>query len=211
MFSKAVIALGLIASATYSYATPITITQTYANVSYYDYGETSGVAYGQAPTDDWIFKGTVDSNAVNISPWADAGAYQLTKLTLTQASLGLLDIEITNAPVLFFYPDRFGFSFNVNGNTPWTVIVYESDHFTGGNTLDEYLALITTPLVNHSYTSFGPQWDGFALEDGRRLYGWGFGLGIPSVSASVPEPTSLALLFLGLGLLTYSMRRNEVK
>jgi hypothetical protein len=199
------------ASATYSHATLITITQTYSNVSYSDYDETSGVAYGQTPTDDWIFKGTVDSNAVNISPWADVGAYQLTKLTLTQASLGLFDSEITNAPVLFFYPDRFGFALNVNGQSPWTVIVYESDHFTNANTLDEYLALITTPLVNDSYTGFGPQWDGFTLEDGRRLYGFGFGLGIPSVSASVPEPTSLALLFLGLGLLTYSMRRNEVK
>lgn len=212
MFRKAVAALGLIAFATYSQATPITITQTYSNVSYYDYGETSGVAYGQAPTDDWIFKGTVDSNAVNISPSAGIGAYQLTKLTLTQASLGLFDIGITNAPVLFFYPDRFGFAFNVYTNTPWTVIVYESNLFMSAHTLDEYLALITTPLVNDSYTSFGPQWDGFALEDGRRLYGWGFGLGTPEVSTvAVPEPASLALLLLGLGLLTYSMRRSEAK
>ena len=104
---------------------------------------------GKLPTDDWIFKGTVDSNAVNISPSAGIGAYQLTKLTLTQASLGLFDIGITNAPVLFFYPEaRFGFAFNVYTNTPWTVIVYESNLFMSAHTLDEYLALITTPLVN---------------------------------------------------------------
>lgn len=210
MFRKAVAALGLIAFAAYSHATPITITQTYSNVHYSDYGVTSGVAYGQAPTDDWIFKGTVDSNAVNISPLA-GGAYHLTKLSLTQASLGLFDIGITNAPVLVFYPDRFAFAFNINGWSPWTVIVYESNHFTSAHTLDEYLALITTPLVNDSYTSFGPQWDGFALEDGRRLYGWGFGLGTPAVSGAIPEPTSLALLLLGLGLLTYGMRRRKAK
>lgn len=208
MFRKEVAALGLMALATNSYATPITITQIYSNVSYYDYGDTSGVAYGQAPTDDWIFKGTVDSNAVDILPSAGIGAYQLSKLTLTQASLGLFDIGITNAPVLFFYPDRFGFAFNVNTYTPWTVIVYDTNRFLSAHTLDEYLALITVPLINDSYTSFGPQWDGFALEDGRRLYGWGFGLGTPAVSTAVPEPASLALLLLGLGLLTYSMRRS---
>lgn len=211
MFRKVMVVLSIIFISTYSYATPISITQTFSNVSYYDYGISTGVGYGQSPTDDWTFKGAVDSNAVNISPWMGISAYQLTSLALTQASLGLFDVGITNAPVLLFYPDRFGFALNVNGWAPWAVIVYEFNHFASANTLNENLALITTPQVNDSYTSFGPQWDGFALEDGRRLYGWGFGLGTPAVSA-VPEPTSAALMLVAaLSMLTVGLRRRKVQ
>lgn len=208
MFRKAVVAFGILIISANLHAGTITLTQTFSNVIYNDYGVSAGVGYGQSPTGDWIFTGTVDSNAVNISPWADVGAYQLTSLTLTQASLGLSNVGITNAPVLFFYPDRFGFALNANGQAPWTVIVYESNHFTGTQSLSGYLGLITQPLVNDSYTSFGPQWDGFALEDGRRLYGWGFGLGTPAVSA-VPLPASLPLLLAGLGTLIVSCRKKS--
>lgn len=208
MFRRSIVGFGLLAFAAYVYAEPITVTQTFSNVSYDNYGITSGVGYGQTPTGDWIFKGTVDSNAANIATYANTGAYQLTNLTLTQASLGLFDVGITNAPVLFFYSDRFGFALNDLGQAPWTVIVYEPDHFASAHTLEQYLALITTPLVNDSYTSFGPQWDGFTLEDGRHLYGWGFGVGTPAVSP-VPVPRSFSLLLVGFGPLAYAMQHRK--
>lgn len=218
MFRRAITALGLAAFAAYSYAAPITITQTYSNISYNDYGVTDGVGYGQATTGDWIFKGTVDSNAANTSPWVGIGgfgAYQLTKLTLTQASLGLFDIGITNAPVLMFFPDFFAFASDPTGGAPFAVMVYEPDHFAGAQTLDDFLSLITPTVVSYTggaYSGFGPQWTGFALDDGRRLYGTAWGLGIPMVeTATVPEPTSLALMLLALGVLSRPMRFRDNK
>jgi hypothetical protein len=198
MFIKSFFAgLGAIAFAACAHAAPITITQTFTDVSFTDYQQ-GGVTEGKVIAGDWIFTGTVDSEAANISSWPDIGAYQLTRLTLTQASLGLFDVGIVNAPVLFFYPDRFGFASNVSTAPPWTVIVYEAGHFSKAHTLAEYLSLSFTPSVTDSYTGFGPQWTGFELEDGRRIHGWGHGTGITNLPA-VPEPAGLALVFAGLG------------
>lgn len=205
---KTILAIGAMGFAAYSHAEPITITQTYSNVDFYEYGVAGGVTQGQTPTGDWIFKGTVDSHAANIATWSDSGAYELTQLTLTQASLGLFDVVITNASTLFFYSDRFGFANTPAGTTPWTVIVYEADHFSTADTLQEYLALATTPAVVDTFTSFGPQWEGFALEDGRRLYGWGFGAATSSISSVVPEPTSLALVLAGFAALVLRAQRR---
>ena len=180
-----------------SYATPIVVTQTFSNVRYDNYGVVDGVAYGQSPTGDWIFKGIVDSNAVDAEPHPNVGIYQLTGLTLTQASLGLFDVEITNAPKMVFGLDRFYFGADSGGSPPWTVIVFDPDHFATGFDLSGYLALLTRPIINDSYTSFGPQWTGFNLADGRHLYGWGFGTGVPSV-AFIPEPASVLILLIGL-------------
>lgn len=207
MLRNVAAALCLVTLTAYSQASPITITKTYSNVIYNDYGVETGVGFGVTPVGDWIFKGTVDSSAANISPWPDIGAYQLSALTLTQASLGLFDIGITNAPVLLFYPDRVAFAFDVNGAPPWTIIVYEPNHFSNAHTLAEYLALLTVPAQNDTFTGFGPQFEGFALADGRRLYGVGNGLGIPSVSAVVPEPSSLVLMLLAVALLCIAGRR----
>ena len=200
MFKEIIATLGMVAFVTHSHAAPITITQTYSNVSYSDYEQISSIAYGAHPSDDWVFKGTVDSDASNLSDSAQFGAYKLSQLTLTQASLGLFDVPIKNSPILFFYTDRFGFANTISGTSPWTVVVYEANHFSSANTLESYLSLATTPSVTDDYTSFGPQWDGFELEDGRRLYGWGVGPASIAVS-SVPEPGSLTLHLLGAGLL----------
>lgn len=211
LLRKAAAAFGLSAIALCSSASPITITQTFSDVLYNDYGVSDGVGYGQTPTGDWIFTATVDSGAPNLSPWSDIGAFPLTSVTLTQASLGLFNMGIVNMPVLFFLPDRFGFANNIDTYPPWTVIVYELGHFSGAHALDEYLALATTPATNDPFTSFGPQWDGFLFADGRSLYGVGNGLGIPMVSAAtVPEPSSALLILLALGLLVHSKRRREL-
>ena len=210
MFKKAMVSLLAVASMVCAYAEPVTITQTFSDVAYNDFwghGGTNSVTHGQSPTGDWIFRGTVDSNAVNISLWSDIGAYQLTSLTLTQASLGLFEATILNAPILLFYPNFFAFTLNIYGGSPWTEIVYENDHFASAHTLQDYLALIMAPSVNESFSGFGPQWEGFEFEDGRRLYGSGAGVGAPAVlSNAVPEPTSLLLWFSAVAALLLSTR-----
>lgn len=207
---KAFLGFALLAS-TAVHAIPITITQTFSNVSYNDFGVTDGLGFGTSPTGDWVFKGTFESDTANISQWGDIGAFQMTSLTLTQASLGLSEVGITNAPVLLFYPDYFGFTANIYGQAPFAVVNYEPNHFLNAHTLNEYLALITQPPAETNiYSGFGPQWTGFALEDGRRIYGSGSGLATVNVAAAVtvPEPSSLALMSISfLGLFTRRLRK----
>jgi len=202
MKSKALLGFAFLA-ATYVHATPIVITQTFSNVIYNDYGVSEGVGYGLASADDWVFKATIDSDAQNVSSWSDIGAFQLTSVTLTQASLGLHEAAITNASVLLFYPDFFAFTANINGAAPFALTSYEPNHFLGAHSLNEYLALITQPLPEtNMFSNFGPQWEGFALDDGRKVYGSGSGFVTTAVEATVPEPSSFALLIVScVGLL----------
>lgn len=169
-----------------------------------------GLAYGKAPFGDWTFKGTVQSNATDIPAHSDYSAYKLSRLTLTQSSLGLDDVVITNAPILLFSADRFSFTTSVYGGAPWAVTVYEDGHFSGAETLWDLLSRATTPAVTDPYNSFGPQWEGFELADGRHLYGWGFGPSSIQVAA-VPEPSPLALLALGLAVVGACGRRLAIQ
>lgn len=211
MFKIAAAGLCALAFSVASHASPITITQTYSNVTFYEYGEPNGVTYGHVPTGDWIFTGTVDSNAVKqSSPYPEFATYQLSSLTVTQASLGLSNVAITNVPELFFYPDRFGFAATQDGAPPWTVMVYEPGHFANGLTLQQDLDLLTNPTSTDPYTSFGPQWTGFDLADGRTLYGWGFGPATVSVSA-VPEPGTLPLMLVALAPLAWRLKRRAAR
>lgn len=198
MLRTFVVALSAAGIASSSYATPITITQTFSDVTFNDYGVVSGVGYGQSPTDPWVFKGVVDSEATRTTLYPGYSAYELTSLTITQASLGLFDVGIRNVPMLFFFPNSFGFAYGPAGSPPWTQTYYDYGHFSAATTLSEDLALITTPYINSDYSSFAPQWDGFELEDGRRIYGWGHAGAASAQVSSVPEPTSLALILIGL-------------
>lgn len=194
-------------------AAPITITQTYHDVAYDDYGVSTGIGYGKSPTGDWIFTATVDSNAADLSTETSYGihGYDLSRLTLTQGSLGLHDAVITNAPVLMFFPDRFAFAATVDGAPPWSVVVYEHAHFAGASSLAEELALVPdTPAVADPYTSFGPQWGGFLFNDGSRLFGWGFGSATVAVS-TVPEPENIALMAASLAILAMASRHLRSK
>lgn len=207
MLRNLVVVLCLLGFGGQAQASLITISQTFSEVAYNDYGVETGIGFGTTPTGDWIFSAVVDSNTANISPWPDVGAFQLTSLTLTQASLGLFGAEIVNAPVLIFYPNLFGFAFDFGGQAPWTRIIYEPDHFASAHTLSEYLALVTIPTEHSLDTGFGPQWTGFTFADGRSLYGMGFGVGIPSViTAVVPEPSGLVLMLLAAAWFAWNRR-----
>lgn len=191
-----------------TFAVPITINQTFHNASYDDYNISSGIGFGLQPSADWIFSGTVDSGAADIDP-SPSASFLLTSLTLTQTDLGLINVRIVNAPVLFFYSDRFGFAVDIAGRAPWTVTVYEANHFSGASSLVEYLNLLNPPPAN-DYTGFGPQWDGFILEDGRRLYGWGYAPRAASVTVTaVAEPSGIAYLVLMAAFLINFLARHR--
>lgn len=199
--------------ATTANATPIQFTQTFSNVTWDDYDVAEGLGFGTQPLGDWIFSGFVDSEAVDLQPQHDdIGMYAATNITLTQADLGLDHVGITNLSFLYFLPDRFGFDSNVNFGSVWTRIVTEPGHFLAGQTLDEYLALAVDASINHQEDGFGPQWGGFALEDGRRIYGWGFAES-SSVSisqpTSVPEPGTLPLMLGMMGAMLLTSRRRR--
>ncbi len=213
MFKKVAGAAGSLLVSLCAQATPITITQTYHDVAYHDYGITTGVGFGKSPTGDWIFTATLDSGAADLSTETADGidGYELSRLTLTQASLGLDDAVITNVPVLSIFPDRFAFAATVDGGAPWSVVVYEAGHFTGASSLADDIALMSqTPAVADPYTSFGPQWDGFQFADGSRLFGWGFGSASVAVS-TVPEPATIALMMSALAMLAVGSRKSRSK
>lgn len=207
MFRNFMAALGLTCLATSSYANPITITQTYNNAYYDDYGVASGVGFGQMPSAPWIFRGTVDSDAFRMSIYPGYNTYVLTSLTVTQASLGLFDVPIVNVPTLYFSPFSFGFS---NDRGVSTRIIYDYNVFAGATQLEDDLALIATPSIETWYSSFDPQWEGFELADGRSIYGSGGRASEVAVEvASVPEPTSLALALAALGVVNVRSRRRR--
>ncbi|HXK26049.1 MAG TPA: PEP-CTERM sorting domain-containing protein [Myxococcota bacterium] len=194
-----------------SQAVPIEITQTFSSVSWYDYDVAGGVGYGQTPIGDWVFSGFVDSDATDLAPEANIGVFQAASITLTQASLGLEEIGISNMSYLFFTHDRFGFSEDVTLGAPWTRVIYEPNHFLGAQTPGQYLALATTPAVTNPEDGFGPQWDGFALADGRRLHGWGFAASSAVAVVSVPEPGSLGPLLGAFGLMAWRQRHCKAR
>lgn len=193
-------AVALLGVAAQSHAVPIQITQIFSSVTWYDNDVAGGVGYGQTPVGDWIFTGFVDSEAADLASEASIGVFQATNITLTQASLGLDEIGVGNLSYLYFSHDRFGFSEDTTFGAPWTRVIYEPNHFVGAQTPDEYLALAIFHPANNPEDGFGPQWDGFQLADGRRLYGWGFA---DASTVSVPEPGSLGLLLAALSLVAW--------
>jgi len=190
-----------------AHATPIQVTQTFSNVTWNDYGVVEGLGFGTQPTGDWIFSGTIDSEAVDLRPdYAEIGMFEASNITLTQADLGLDAVGINNLHYLYFLPDRFGFDSNINFGSVWTRTVTDTDHFLSANTLSGYLALASSASVNHPEDGFGPQWGGFDLANGSRVFGWGhagastFTISDPTL---VPEPGmfSLVLVAIGAGML----------
>lgn len=89
--------LALVFSAGVAQAIPVHVTQTFSDVTWDFQGFTNSVGFGQAISGDWVFKATFDSDAPRVDGNEHVGGtYELTSITLTQASLGLVDAVITN-------------------------------------------------------------------------------------------------------------------
>lgn len=200
--------LALSLSSTFASAELITVTQTFKDVAWDDYGVASGLGYGQSITGDWVFRGTVDTKAVNQYGWPDEGASYAATVTLTQSSLGLIDAPIVNVGYIYFHSDRVGFAFNTNGFAPWTRTKYPEVQFDNFTAFPLHIGHVL-PLSTHTSNGFGPQWSGFALSNGLRIYGWGLAaasaVNVQS-SSPVPEPSTWVFLLSGFGAMALARR-----
>lgn len=205
---KQLIALVVALSSMLAKAELVTVTQTFKDVSWDNYAVASGLGYGQTVTGDWIFTGTVDTLAINQYGWPADGASYLATVTLTQSSLGLTNVLLSNAGYIYFYSDQIGFAFNTDGGSPWTRTKYADTQFSSFSAFPLPVGR-ALPLSTHIWNGFGPQWEGFALPNGLRIYGMGFA-SASSVSVQnalpIPEPSKLAFFLLGLGAVALSVR-----
>lgn len=185
----------LLTASTAANATLISITQTFSNVSYSDYG----LGTVQNITSDWIFKAVVDTAAPDEMPWQGTGAFATT-VTLTQAELGLVNVEVKNLHYLYVQPNQIGFTKDTDLGDPWTRTKLNNIQFNNPDLVPTIAELTITPGF-HSWNGFGPQWDGFELANGTKIYGMAWD-GTSYLSAgilpAVPEPETLPLLLTGL-------------
>lgn len=211
MFKKFVAAAALSALTTLANAAPITITQVFSDVVVDDYGMPGGLTYGNTGSGDWIFKATMDTDAVNLSPWPGVYASYAATVTLTQASLGLFDELITNMRFFYVQMDMLGFAEQAFGGFPAT----RSEQF--GIPLNTGHFPLAAGDVFHSnfYPSlngFEASYNGFQFDNGARIYGKGYNAKSTITvadAAAVPEPAGVLLMFGALAGLALARRRQN--
>lgn len=197
-------------SGTVAHAKPVTITQVFKNVTWNDGRLGSAGSPFLSASGDWIFKGTIDTDAPNLYPWTYYGGSYAASVTLTQASLGLSDERITNLNYA-----NFSFSLFAFDTSPDYGDVYTSVHYFGELTNPPSIPLadlIAHPISLYPGSGFNPQATGFVFADGRRLFGMGLAESAEvhvDVSSPVPEPASVFLMLGGLGAIAVSARRRS--
>jgi hypothetical protein len=208
MFKKFAGLLALLVSTTAVQAMPVTITQVFSDVTLDADGFPGGPIPDRRFSGDWIFKGTVDSDAPILLNHDWEIAYAAT-VRLTQLELGLVDVTVTNLNYLYFSNQQIGFDVTAEGGTDaftstrWDAPVFDSiSHFPSEAT---FAAL---PVATGGWNVFGPVQTGFVLGNGTTIYG--FGTAVSSqVSAqfvkTVPEPETWAMLLVGLVPLTATL------
>lgn len=200
--TKWMAALALVFGAGASQAIPVQVTQTFHDVTWDDYDIATGVGYNQQATGDWIFKATFDSAARNQGYAPDlGGSYALTNITLTQASLGLHDVQITNLNFLNFSLDSVGFGFRTD---------FTGVPMTHGDIDPSYRDFNQINPFRDGYATqtragglFRTREWGFEFANGTTLFGNGFAgsMTIGAVVAPVPEPETWLAMMAGLGVL----------
>lgn len=144
-------------------AAPIVITQTF-----YDTNLVAVVnGAEQVISGDWIFKGITDTTAVDQSGFSNRGIYALS-VTLTQASLGLVDVAVTNIDTLFVISDSnavsqglIGFG-NASGSPPWT----RTESLFSNPDLFPSISELNIARSTSSFNTLGLFTAGYQLEDG---------------------------------------------
>lgn len=191
---------------------PVLITQTIRLVDINHYGIEDNLFYTGPTAGDWIIKTTIDSEAL---PFRNVfnlfTEYQLEKVTLTQAALGIEDVVITNMNILNLHTSGFQFVTNPvpAGNVSTQVGYFSNPRLTlqSAPTLQEFFALLQDPQV--SYAAIAPSSIGFELANGSKIFGTGLGYGFATISA-VPEASNYAMLMLGLFVLAWvRQQRNK--
>lgn len=191
--------LALVFSAGAAQAIPVHVTFTYSDVTWDHQGFTNSVGFGQVISGDWVFKATFDNEAPALIATDVRGAYALTgPVTLSQASLGLVDEAILNLSYLTYFLNGIALSFSddyfvwprVNGSMP--------DRFIGTNPLANGFG-----PQNVGFGSISPRDEGFLFGDGSRLFGGGSSSSttIGAAVAPVPEPETWLAMMAGLGVL----------
>jgi len=207
----AAVAALTLAAAGCAQAEVVSIVQVFNNVSWYDYGVSTGLGYGENITGDWIFKATVDTSLPNQYEWPTFGAmYTTSKVTLTQVALGLVDEPILNLNYFYVFPDMVGLDVSSHQGSVWTRTKYTENLFTPSDTFPLTLNG-SLPASTHDWNGFGPQWDGFLLSNGSRIYGGGSATLSTIQISSVPEADTWALFAAGFGVAVAaaSLRRRQ--
>ena len=167
----------------------------------------------QVVTGDWIFKGTTDTTATDQqTSFSNRGNYAVT-VTLTQASLGLVDVVVTNIDTLFVYHDSnavyqglIGFA-NGDGYPPWT----RTESSFSNPDLFPTISELNISQNTSSFNTLGPFVVGYQLGDGTIIagvttdvFGSVYGGSYDDLSSSMSArlvPVSSALWLFGSGLL----------
>jgi len=120
----------------------------------------------QAVTGDWIFKGTTNTNAVDQSGFTNRGHYATT-VKLTQASLGLFDVVVTNMDTLFIIHDSNAvyqglIGFSNGGFAPYA----RTESSFSNPDLFPSISELTIAQGTSTFNSLGAFVAGYHLEDG---------------------------------------------
>ena len=150
-------------------ATPIEITQIFHDTNLVVLVNGSE----QVVTGDWIFKGTTDTTATDQqTSFSNRGNYAVT-VTLTQASLGLVDVVVSNIDTLFVYHDSnavyqglIGFA-NGDGFPPWT----RTESSFSNPDLFPTISELNIAQNTSSFNTLGPFVAGYQLADGTVIAG----------------------------------------
>jgi hypothetical protein len=200
--------LALMLSGGAAQAIPVEVTFTFSDVTWNHEGFTNSVGFGQVISGDWVFKSTFDNEAPAVIAGDIRRTYALTgPVTLTQASLGLVDATILNLHYLSFFLERASFGFS-SDHSIWPRL--------GANLPQIY------PNINPFENGYGPVTsavggisshdEGFLFADGSRLFGYGNALSttIGAAVAPVPEPETWLAMIAGLGVLVgrFAKRRE---
>jgi PEP-CTERM motif len=200
-------ALCVLTTALPAIAGPISVTQVFHDLSASQFSINGGGA--QTVNGDWIFNIQTDTTAVDLDGSPNTGRFAATG-SLTQAALGLNNVQITTPLFWWEQQNRGGFT-STFGLSPWGITEGPSSSFGNPNTVD------LIPTLSMVTGSSGIQWfsTALALQDGTTIKAIDTLTTSGQVSslnvAAVPEPSSFAILGLGvLGFGFHRFRRRNV-